>query len=114
MMLLERARWPAKERPEVAEAPCWGVRSVVTPGVMIEKLMKLRTLMGRFSICCWPTTEETEVSVTSMIGDSETMVSSSCVPAIFRANSRFTVCPSWRVTPSRVWLAKPWTAAVTR
>ena len=113
MMLLERARWPVKERPEVAEAPCCGVRSVVTPGVMIEKLMKLRPLIGRFSICCWPTTEETDVSVASTIGDSPTIVSSSWVPAIFRVNSSSTVCPSWRVTPSRVWLAKPWTLAVT-
>ena len=54
MMLFERARWPPNDRPEVAEAPCCGVRSVVTPGVMTEKLMKLRPLMGRLSICCLP------------------------------------------------------------
>ena len=38
MMLFERARWPPNERPEVEVAPCCGVRSVVTPGVMTEKL----------------------------------------------------------------------------
>ena len=69
MMLFERARWPANERPEVAEAPCCGVWSVVTPGVMTEKLMKLRPLMGRLSICCWPTTEDTAVCVGVDDGD---------------------------------------------
>ena len=63
MMLFERARWPVKERPEVADAPCCGVLSRLTPGVMTEKLMKLRPLMGRFSICCWPTTDATAVRV---------------------------------------------------
>ena len=32
MMLFERARCPPNERPEVADAPCCGVLSVVTPG----------------------------------------------------------------------------------
>jgi hypothetical protein len=61
MMLFDRARCPPNDSPEVAEAPCCGVRSLVTPGVMIEKLRKLRRLMGSPSICDWLTTAETVV-----------------------------------------------------
>ena len=51
VMLFERARWPANERPEVPDAPCCGVRSVATPGVSSEKLMKIaRPLIGSRSI----------------------------------------------------------------
>jgi hypothetical protein len=51
MMLFERARWPPNERPDVADAPCCGVRSFVTPGVSTLKLRKLRPFVGRLSIC---------------------------------------------------------------
>ena len=61
MMLFERARCPPNDKPEVADAPCCGVRSVVTAGVMIEKLMKLRPLIGSSSICSWLMTVEIEV-----------------------------------------------------
>ena len=81
MMLFERARWPVNERPEVADAPCCGVRSVVTPGVMTEKLMKLRPLIGRLSICCRLSTDDTAVFVTSTTGESPVTVTCSAVPA---------------------------------
>ena len=46
MMLLDRARCPVKDNPDVSVEPCCGVWSVETPGVMIEKLMKFRPLIG--------------------------------------------------------------------
>ena len=49
------------DRPLVVSAPCCGVRSVVTPGVITEKLMKLRPLIGSDSICGAPTTDATAV-----------------------------------------------------
>jgi hypothetical protein len=49
-MLFDRARWPANVSPEVADAPCCGVRSVFTAGVMTEKEMKFRPLIGRLLI----------------------------------------------------------------
>src|SRR5512139_2065257 len=51
VMLFDRARCPAKVRPEVDAAPCWGVRSVLTPGVRVENDRKLRPFVGRASIC---------------------------------------------------------------
>ena len=79
-MLFERARWPAKVRPEVAEAPCCGVRSVVTPGVMTENEMKLRPLIGRLSICCCETTVATAVRCASSSGPGAETVMVSAVP----------------------------------
>ena len=50
VMLFDRARWPANVSPDVADAPCCGVWSTVTPGVMIENEMKFRPLIGSDSI----------------------------------------------------------------
>ena len=80
-MLFDRARWPAKVSPEVADAPCCGVRSVVTPGVMTEKEMKLRPLIGRLSICCCETTLATAVFCVSTIGAGAVTITCSCAPA---------------------------------
>ena len=113
MMLLERARWPANERPEVADAPCCGVWSVVTPGVITEKLMKLRPLMGRLSICCWPTTEATAVFSTSTVALSATVISSTWLPT-GRVKPTSADWPSRSTRPSRFCGVKPDSSAVTR
>ena len=55
MMLLARADCPVKDRPDVPAIPVDATRSCTTPGVMREKLMKLRPLMGRLWIWLWPT-----------------------------------------------------------
>ncbi len=107
VMLFDRARWPANVRPEVADAPCCGVRSVVTPGVMIENEMKLRPLIGRLAICCWETTVATEVFCVSTSDACPSTVTCSVVPASFSVTSRSTRAPSVRIRPSRVSVAKP-------
>ena len=112
MMLFERARWPPNDSPEVAEAPCCGVRSVVTPGVMTEKLMKFRPLIGRLSICCWPTTVDTEVCEGSTTAPSAVIVISSWPPATFRPKSAVASWPSTSGTPCRVAVAKPCSSAL--
>ena len=107
MMLFERARWPVNDRPEVADAPCCGVRSVVTPGVMTEKLMKLRPLIGRLSICCRLSTDDTAVFVTSTTGDSPVTVNCSAVPATDNRKSTVTDWPRSSTMPVCVWDVKP-------
>ena len=107
MMLLDRARCPVKDSPEVAEAPCWGVRSGATPGVITEKPMKLRPLIGRLSICCCPTTDWTAVWLGSTTGASAVTVVSSWPPATFIVKSTSTSWPRRRARPSLVWVAKP-------
>jgi hypothetical protein len=46
VMLLDRALWPPNDSPDVAAAPCRGIRSLITPGVNSEKDMKFRPLAG--------------------------------------------------------------------
>ena len=41
MMLFDRPRWPVNDRPLVAVAPCCGVRSVVTPGVITREAQEV-------------------------------------------------------------------------
>ena len=68
--------------PDVAEAPCWGVVSRVTPGVITEKLMKFRPLMGSPSIWDCPTTEATAVRWASTSSASPVTVTDSARPAM--------------------------------
>ena len=107
MMLFDRARWPVKDRPDVAEAPCCGVRSVVTPGVMTEKLMKLRPLIGRFWTCSWPTTVESAVWPASTTRVSAPTMMPSSTAATFMVSSSRADSPSTSTRPSRRRVAKP-------
>ncbi len=113
MRLLDRARCPVKDSPDVAEAPCRGVRSGATPGVITEKLMKFRPLIGRLSICCCPTTDWTAVWLGSTTGPSAVTVVSSWPPATFIVKSISTSWPRRSARPSLVWVPKPETLTVT-
>ena len=95
-MLFERARWPANVRPEVAEAPCCGVLSRVTPGVITEKEMKSRPLIGRLLICCCVTTVATAVCARSTSGGDATTVTCCSIDASCIVNSSSTCVPNWR------------------
>ena len=86
-MLLDRPRCPAKVRPDVALAPCCGVRSLFTAGVMTENARKLRPLVGSVSISRWGTTVDTAVRRISIAPDSARTVTSSEGPAICSVKS---------------------------
>ena len=112
VMLFERARWPAKVRPEVADAPCCGVRSVVTPGVMTENEMKLRPLIGRLSICCCETTLRRRSAACRRAGTAPT-VTCSCAPAMASVKGRSTAEPRASTMPSRSCGVNPWSSTRT-
>ena len=97
----------------MAEAPCCGVRSVFTPGVMTANERKLRPSMGRLSICCRETTEATTVRCASSSGPGAETVMVSAVPETFRTNDRSTREPRASVTPGLSSPAKPESVADT-
>jgi hypothetical protein len=78
----------------------------VTPGVITEKLMKFLPLIGRLSICCRLSTDDTAVFVTSTTGDSPVTVNCS---AIATPNRKSTVIdwPRSSTMPVCVRGAKP-------
>jgi hypothetical protein len=106
-MLFERARWPANVSPDVADAPCWGVWSLVTPGVMIENEMKFRPLMGRLSICRCETTVATAVLLASTTGDSAITVTDSSVPDTRSVMSKAMEVPRLTTIPSSRYGSNP-------
>ena len=113
-MLFERARWPENVNPEVADAPCCGVRSVLTPGVITAKEMKFLPSIGRLSICCCDTTLAIAVFCESTTGASAKTVMDSAVPAILSEKSASTSDPRLRVRSCRVALTKPGIVTSTR